>query len=323
MRETVDPRHHRPPSDGSATGQAESACRHRRSRRHAALLLAAMAILLGFCGWIVAGRDGVLLSAFLGALTLLMIRQMPPEIALRAIGARIVTPRKAPVLHAILDRLCRRARLARVPALYVTGARLPAAFTIGAGEAAAITLSQGLLVEMNAREIRGILAHEVVHIRNGDIALMQLAMVAGQIARLVAQLAFLLLFAGLVLHAATVPSYPLAPLLLLVVTPLGVGLLRHALSREREGEADLEAAELTGDPAGLASALIKMRRREQMLLDERFPGARLIRMPALLRDHPATEERIRRLRAMPQAPDVESREDQQLAPIDGDPFAWP
>jgi heat shock protein HtpX len=325
MKRTADRRHDRLMSpEGPGPQAGESARRRRRSQRHAALMLMAMAALIGYCGWIVAGVDGVVLSVFLGGLTLLLIRQMPLEIVLRAIGARLIAPRKAPVLYAILDRLCRHAGLGGVPALYVTGTRFPAAFTIGAGETAAIVLSQGLLADMMAREIRGVLAHEVVHIRNGDIALMQLATVAGQLARLLAQLAFLLLFMGVFLHVAAVPSYPLAPLLLLIAAPLGIGLLQRALSREREGEADLEAAELTGDPASLAMALVKMRRREQLLLEARFPGARLLRVPALLRDHPATEERIRRLRAMPQGPDAELNGEQPpLEPAGDDRFAWP
>jgi heat shock protein HtpX len=70
------------------------------------------------------------------------------------------------------------------------------------------------------------------------------------------------------------------------------------LSREREAEADLEAADLTGDPEGLASALVKIRRCEQLLLRARIGGAMSLRLPTLLRTHPPTEERIRRLLAM-------------------------
>jgi len=86
-------------------------------------------------------------------------------------------------------------------------------------------------------------------------------------------------------------------------------LLQLALSRTREGEADLEAAELTGDPHGLASALVKMRRQEQMLLRGRFPTAAPLRVPSLFRDHPATEERIQALLAMPQPRDAEAADD--------------
>jgi heat shock protein HtpX len=133
---------------------------------------------------------------------------------------------------------------------------------------------------MTARELRGILAHEIIHIRNGDLALMQLAMVVGQLTRKVSQIAFLLVFFSLFLRVVSAPSFPVIPLLVLAVAPLGMGLLQLALSRTREGEADLEAAELTGDPHDLASTLVKLRRREQMLLRRRFPGAGPLRVPS-------------------------------------------
>jgi len=159
---------------------------------------------------------------------------------------------------------------------------------------------------MTAREIRGILAHEIVHIRNDDLALMQLAMVVGQLTRMTSQIAFLVLFFSFFLRTVSGPSFPIVPLLVLAAAPLGVGLLQLALSRAREGEADLEAAELTGDPHGLASALIKLRRREQTLLRGRFPTAAPLRVPSLLRDHPATEERIQALLTMPQLRDADA-----------------
>ena len=90
--------------------------------------------------------------------------------------------------------------------------------------------------------------------------------------------------------------------LVLAVAPLSGGLLQLALSRGREGEADLEAAELTGDPHGLASALIKLCRREQMQLRWRFRT----KIPSLLRDHWATEQRIQALLAMPQPRDAKA-----------------
>ena len=89
----------------------------------------------------------------------------------------------------------------------------------------------------------------------------------------------------------------------LALAPLGINLLQLALARTREAEADFEAAELTGDPLGLASALIKMRDEERALLRNRYPGSALLRVPSLFRDHPATEERIQRLLAMAPATD--------------------
>jgi len=288
---------------------ADSERRRRHSRQHSALLLIAMAALLSYCGWIVAEWNGILWSLLGGAMMLVLARRVPPGLVLRAIGARPVARRQAPVLYEMLDGLCRRAGLDRVPHLCWVGERFPVAFTIGGGEAITIALSEGLVHGMTGREIRGILAHEIAHVRNGDIALMQLAMVVGQLTRTLSQIAFLLVFFSLFMRTVSAPSFPIVPLLVLAVAPLGVGLLQLALSRTREGEADLEAAELTGDPHGLASALVKMRRQEQMLLRGRFRTAASVRVLSLLRDHPATEERIQALLAMSQPRDAEAPDD--------------
>jgi heat shock protein HtpX len=263
------------------------------------LLLIAMAALLSYCGWIVAEWDGILWSLAAGGMMLVLVRRIPPGLILHAIGARPVARWEAPVLYEILDGLCRRAGLDRVPHLCWVGEQFPVAFTIGGGEATTIALSEAMVRGMTAREIRGILAHEIVHVRNGDLALMQLALVVGQLTRTVSQIAFLLVFFSLFLRSVSAPSFPIVPLLVLAFAPLGVGLLQLALSRTREAEADLEAAELTGDPHGLASALAKLRCQEQMLLRGRFPTAARLRVPSLFRDHPATEERIQALLAMP------------------------
>jgi heat shock protein HtpX len=262
------------------------------------MLLAAMAALLAYCGWIVGDWQGVLWSLVASAVLLLLLRRMPPGILLKTLSARALARWQAPGLYQILDDLCRTAGVVFPPLLYQAVGPVPFAFTIGAGDAAAIVLSDSLLQTMSAREMRGIIAHEIIHLRNGDLALMQLAVAIGRLTRILSQIAFLLVFLSLVLRAVSAAAFPLLPLMVLAVAPLGVNLLQLALSRTREGEADLEAAELTGDPAGLASALIKMRRRERVLLRRRSPGMVPIRVPWLLRDHPATEERIERLLAM-------------------------
>jgi hypothetical protein len=103
---------------------------------------------------------------------------------------------------------------------------------------------------------------------------MQLAIVVARLTRLLAQVALMLVFFGLFLRVVFARAFPTPPLLVLAAAPLGVNLLQLALSRAREAEADLEAAELTGDPYGLASALVKMRNQEQMLLHQWSPTAR-------------------------------------------------
>jgi len=129
------------------------------------------------------------------------------------------------------------------------------------------------------------------------------------------QIGLLLVFLSLFLRVTAVQTLPIAPLIILIVAPIAVSMLQLALSRAREGEADLEAAELTGDPHALASALVKMRRHEQMPLRGRFPTVAPLRIPSLFRDHPATEERIRALLAMPQPPGIAPEDDAlQFAP---------
>ena len=296
-------------SAGETFARARSEHRRRRSQIHATLLLIAMAALLSYCGWIIAEWDGIVWSLVAGAATLVLVRRMPPGLVLRAIGTRAMSRSDAPALYEILDALCRRAGLEREPLLCWVGERAPVAFTVGQGEATRIVLSAALIRGMTLREIQGILAHEIVHVRNGDIALMQLAMVAGRLTRLLSQIGLLLVFFSLFLRVVAVRAIPIAPLMILIVAPIAVSILQLALSRAREGEADLEAAELTGDPHALASALVKMRRHEKMLFRGRFPTVAPLRIPSLLRDHPATEERIRALLSLPQPPGIAPEDD--------------
>jgi len=278
----------------------ESDRRRRRSRIHSGFLLVAMAALLSYCGWMIDEWEGILWGLMVSAVMLVLLRRTPPGLVLHAIGARPVARWEAPALYEILDALCRRAGLDRVPLMCWVGQQSPLAFTIGGDGAATIVLSRGLIDAMTAREITGIIAHEIVHVRNGDTALMQLATVVTRLTRMLSQIAFLLVVFGLLLRAVSVSSFRIAPLLVLAAAPLGVSLMQLALSRARECEADLEAAELTGDPCGLASALVAMRRQEQMLLGDRFSKTAVPRVPSLFRDHPATKDRIRALLAMPQ-----------------------
>lgn len=90
----------------------------------------------------------------------------------------------------------RQRRLEQPPLLFRVFERGPLAFTIGGGSTAAIVLSESLLETMTGREIRGILAHEIIHLRNGDLALMRLAVVVGRLTRVLSQLAFMLVLLG-------------------------------------------------------------------------------------------------------------------------------
>lgn len=272
--------------------------RRRRYQAHTAALLLGIGALLAYCGWIVGGRVGLGWSLLAGIIGLVVARRTPPEALLAAIGAEPLSPNDVLRLGAPFSVLCRRAGLQSMPRLYRFDHRLPLAFSLGEGERAAVVVADCLLQGLDERELCGILAHEIVHLRNGDIMLMQLSLVLAWLTGAVSRVGFLLIFLGLLMRALSTADFPLLSLAVLAIAPLAVGLMRLALSRTREAEADLEAAELTGDPLGLASALEKLLVWQRERLSRLSPVIGPLRLPTLLSDHPPTEERIRRLRAM-------------------------
>jgi heat shock protein HtpX len=161
-----------------------------------------------------------------------------------------------------------------------------------------VGITDGLLRTMSPRELAGILAHELSHLRFGDTHLMALGAVFSRMTAAMSQIGqlLLLLFLPAVLMGA--PFISFAGLLVLIFAPLASTLLQLALSRSREFNADLGAVELTGDPTGMASALEKLERSQWGSWWMRIFLPYRAAQPNVLRTHPATEERIRRLRQL-------------------------
>lgn len=269
-----------------------------RNLVHTAVLLGGMALLVAAIGWIFAGPVGIAWAVGLGAVLLVLGARASSSILLRLYHARPITPREQPDLHAILAELADRAGLPRPPHLVYIPSRMIQAFTVELQEGPAIAVTDGLLRGLNAREIAAVLAHEIAHVRHGDIRIMTIADV-------VTKLTSTFAFAGMALVLISLPLYlmgaapaPWLAVLLLVAAPTVAVLLQLALSRAREYDADHTAAVLSGDPQALASALVMLERYqgrpwEQMVM----PGYRLPE-PSLLRSHPATADRVARLRAI-------------------------
>ena len=168
------------------------------------------------------------------------------------------------------------------------------AFATGSKQEASIALTDGLLRSLSPRELAGVLAHEIAHITNEDLRVMRLADSVSRLTSLLAlmgQIAILLSLPALLVGAAEVfwPS-----LLLLAASPQLALLAQLGLSRVREFDADRLAAELTGDPQGLASALAKIERVSRSWRAWLWPGWGNPE-PSCLRTRPATQERIARL----------------------------
>lgn len=187
-----------------------------------------------------------------------------------------------------------RAGLPAVPVPHYVPSGVVNAFATGSKHHAAIALTDGLLRSLTPRELTGVLGHEIAHIANEDLRVMGLADSISRLTHLLAllgQLAIVLSLPALLLGVTEV-NWP--ALLLLAVAPQLALLAQLGLSRVREFDADRLAAELTGDPHGLASALAKIERVSRSWRAWLLPGWGNPE-PSWLRTHPATAERIERL----------------------------
>ena len=273
--------------------------RQRRHKLHNAwhsfLLLAGMTLLLAACGWIVAGWAGVVTVVLLGGVGLILGTGVSPRLVLRLYDARRLPRLELAEVYRIVAALSERAGLAQPPALYYISSPTLNAFSVGRRGDAAIAMTTGLLSRFNLRELAGVLAHELSHVRNNDMWIMGLADVISRLTRSMSFVGIVLLAINAPLLLAGREQIPWLLILLLVFAPTVGTLLQLALSRTREFDADLDAAAMTGDPAGLAAALQKLERYQGRFWEEIVLPGRRVPEPSVLRSHPATEARIERL----------------------------
>lgn len=258
-------------------------------------LLGLLALLLGYLAWVVGG-ESFLWGTLVGLGMLWLINPVAsPRLLVRLYGALPLSPREAPGLYAIVEALAARAGLERLPRLYYLPSRLMNAFATGRRDDAAIVLSAGLLRRLERRELIGVLAHELAHVANGDIQVMTFADTLSRITGLLALLGQILLILSIPSLLLGLATPPLLALLVLLAAPTLSALAQLALSRNREYEADRSAAELSGDPLGLAAALDKLERQQGSFWEQMMLPGRHLPDPSLLRTHPPTRERIQRL----------------------------
>ncbi len=259
------------------------------------LMLGGMTLLLYLLGWLIGGETLALNATLVAVFVFVLGPTLSSQTVVRLYGARPLHPQEAPQLQRVVETLARRARLPGVPRLYYLPSRILNAFTVGRPHDAAIVVTDGLLRRLDGRELQGVLAHEISHIVNRDTWVMGIADVISRTASLLSSFGQVLLLLNLPLILVSDASISWLAIFLLVFTPNLAALLQLALSRTREFDADLGAVLLTGDPRGLAAALAKLEWEQQSLAQRLLiPGARR-REPSLLRSHPATRERIRRL----------------------------
>ncbi|OAN47972.1 hypothetical protein A6A04_04215 [Paramagnetospirillum marisnigri] len=261
----------------------------RRNLRDTVLILAGIFSLMALIGWMLAGGLGIALSALGTGLGLLLHPHAAGAVMRHLLRARPLPPALAPRLWQIHAELSRRADLDIIPPLYLIPDARIQALSSGWGRDAAVAVSEGLLYRLSPREVAAVLAHEIGHIRAGDLRILRLAEMAGRLTRAVALASVLLLV--YYLPEAMALGASVSPLALAAITlgPIACDLLILKLSRTREFAADATACELTGDPEALIAVLSRL-------------GGHWDRRGALdlslIRTHPTIPERIERLREL-------------------------
>jgi heat shock protein HtpX len=263
----------------------------------------AVSLRYGIDGLVVAGVVAVVYGVFSYFASGRMVASMA--------GARPVTKEEYPDLVRVVENVAIAAGLTRTPPAYVVDDSAPNAFAAGRDlEHAYVCVTTGLLQLMDKRELEGVIAHEVGHIRNRDVRLMTLATVmVGVIALLADLLIRMSIFGGGGRRRDNQnPILAILAIVALILAPIAATLIQLALSRRREYLADEASAEITGDPEGLALALRKLDRDPQQLRHLNRATAHLYieaplnkasglggAMSGLFDTHPSLEARIARL----------------------------
>jgi heat shock protein HtpX len=269
-------------------------------------LMALMTVLLVTAGGMLGGEGGMVI-AFLFALVMNGISYwFSDKIVLRMYGAQEAGPQEAPDLHRMVRELALRAQIP-MPKLYVIPEEAPNAFATGRNPShAAVAVTQGIVRILDERELRGVLAHELSHIKNRDILVGTIAAaMAGAVSMLANMAHWGMIFGGR--SDDREGGHPIVALLMIIIAPLAAMLVQMAISRSREFGADATGAAISGDPLSLAGALKKLQRGvERVPMDANPATAHMFivnpltggGLMSLFSTHPPLEERIRRLEKM-------------------------
>ncbi|MFP5412166.1 zinc metalloprotease HtpX [Zeimonas arvi] len=271
-----------------------------------AILMAGIMALFGAVGSVIGGQQGMLLALGFGLVSNFFAYWFSDKMVLKMYNAKEVDETTAPQFYRMVAELAQRAELP-MPRVYLIEEAAPNAFATGRNpQHAAVAATTGILRVLSERELRGVMAHELAHVKHRDILISTIsATMAGAISALAN---FAMFFGGR--DSEGRPANPIASIAVMLLAPLAAMMIQMAISRSREFEADRGGAEISGDPAALASALEKIHRYAQGIpleTTERHPetAQMMIMNPlsggglrGLFSTHPDTAERISRLMAM-------------------------
>ena len=274
-------------------------------------LFSLLTALLVAIGWAIGGYGGMVVFLVIGAVMNFGSYWFSDKLALRMAGAKEVSREEEPNLHNSVEEVANLAGIPK-PRVYIVNNDMPNAFATGRNpKHAAVAVTTGIMRLLNERELRAVMAHELGHIKNRDILIQSVvATVAGAITMIAWMLQWSLIFGGGRRDGRDNPMGIIALLATVILAPIAASLIRMAISRSREFEADATGARMVHDPDALASALLRLQQGVQanplpvnsatqatahMYIVNPF---RAQGMANLFSTHPPVEERVRRLQAM-------------------------
>ena len=262
-------------------------------------------------GFYVGGQNGALIALILSAVMNLGSYWFSDKIILAIYRAKEIPQKENPQLHAIVEELAQKAKIPK-PKLYLVDLPVPNAFATGRNENhAVVAVTSGILKLLSEEELRGVLAHELSHIKNKDILISSIAAtLAGAISYLAQMAYFAGMFGGGSRDGSRSGGNTLGMIALLILTPIIATLLHLAISRSREYLADETGADISKDSHSLANALKKLHsysRAHPLIGEPKYEATAHLFIvnpfkPSLLMSlfstHPPMEERVKRLEAM-------------------------
>ena len=270
------------------------------------ILFAAILALFMMIGGLIGGREGMLMALLIGGGMNFFAYWFSDKMVLRMYNAQPVDETSSPYLYNMVHELAGRAGLP-MPRVYLIDEAQPNAFATGRNpENAAVAATTGIVSLLSERELRGVMAHELAHVKHRDILT---STIAATLAGAISALAnFAMFFGGRDEEGR--PANAVVSIIVAIIAPLAAALIQMAISRAREFEADRGGAEISGDPLALASALGKIDAyargipfptaeahpaTAQMMIMNPLAGGGI---DTLFSTHPKTAERIARLEAM-------------------------
>ena len=272
-------------------------------------LLGLMSGIILFLGQMMGGKEGLIVALGFAAFMNFFAYWFSDKIVLFTSGAQEVTPTEAPKLHFIVEQLSYAAGIPK-PRVYIIDTPMPNAFATGRNPThSAVAVTTGLMDILDEHELRGVISHELAHIKNRDILISTVAAtLAAAITVIARMIAWGAMFAGSSRdNDSRGGSNALFGLLMVIVAPLLAMIIQLWISRTREYLADESGARIAGTPHGLASALAKISTFSKrlpispnpatahMYIYSPLSGESLLR---IFSTHPPVEERIKRLRSM-------------------------